>query len=184
MTDEAEPQQVAPDAAEAPAAGEGSGSAGEAGVPTSDSGGQRCMHPDRDAYRELVGRLRSEGYWVCTDLCGVDYLGFEAPRNLPDGVRGERFEVVANLLDPTRRRRIRIRVQVPEDDPVVDSIVGMHPGVDFHERETFDLFGIAFDGHPHLSRILLPDEWEGHPLRKDYSVGAIPVQFKAAGSSR
>jgi NADH-quinone oxidoreductase subunit C len=92
--------------------------------------------------------------------------------------------VVANLLDPTRRRRIRVRVQVPEGEPVVDSIVAIHPGVDFHERETFDLFGIEFDGHPHLSRILLPDEWEGHPLRKDYSVGSIPVQFKAAGSAR
>lgn len=189
MTDEAVPEQTgpeqtAPGAADAPEAGGVAESATEPGVPTSDSGGQRCMHPDRDTYRELIGQLRSEGYWVCTDLCGVDYLGFEAPRNLPDGVRPERFEVVANLLDPTRRRRVRIRVQVPEDDPVVDSLVGIHPGVDFHERETFDLFGIAFDGHPHLSRILLPDEWEGHPLRKDYSVGAIPVQFKAAGSAR
>jgi NADH-quinone oxidoreductase subunit C len=178
MTDEAEAAEAAG------TAGEGGDSASEPGVPASDSGGQTCLHPDRGSYRELIGQLRSEGYWVCTDLCGVDYLGFEAPRSLPETVRAERFEVVANLLDPTRRRRIRIRVQVPEADTVIDSIVGIHPGVDFHERETYDLFGIAFDGHPHLSRILLPDEWEGHPLRKDYSVGAIPVQFKAAGSAR
>lgn len=154
------------------------------GIPTSDSGGQACLHPDRDAYRELIEELRTDGYWVCTDLCAVDYLDFEAQRNLPDGVRAERFELVANLLDPTERRRVRVRVQVPAEDPSIDSITGVHPGVDFHERETFDLFGITFVGHPHLSRILMPDEWEGHPLRKDYSIGSIPVQFKAAGSAR
>jgi NADH-quinone oxidoreductase subunit C len=153
-------------------------------VPATDSGGQVCLHPDRAAYRGLVEELRADGYWVCTDLCAVDYLDFEAPRDLPQSVQAERFEVVANLLDPTQRRRVRIRVQVPVDDPVIDSITGVHPGVDFHERETFDLFGISFEGHPHLSRILMPDEWEGHPLRKDYSIGSIPVQFKAAGSAR
>ena len=62
--------------------------------------------------------------------------------------------------------------------------MAIHPGLDFHEWERFDLFGIAFDGHPNLSRILGPDVWEGHPVRKDYSVGALPVQFKAAGSAR
>lgn len=160
------------------------GQAQAGSIPTSDSGNQRCVHPDRSAYRGLIEELRGDGYWVCTDLCAVDYLDFEAPRNLPDGVEAERFEIVANLLDPTQRRRVRVRVQVPADDPSIDSITGVHPGVDFHERETFDLFGIAFEGHPHLSRILMPDEWEGHPLRKDYSIGSIPVQFKAAGSAR
>ena len=157
---------------------------GAGSIPTSESGGQPCLHPDRSQYRELVETLRSEGYWMCTDLCAVDYLDHAARRSLPAGVAPQRFEVVANLLDPTQRRRVRIRVQVPEDDPVIDSISAVHPGVDFHERETWDLFGISFEGHPHLSRILLPDEWAGHPLRKDYLTGSIPVQFKAAGSAR
>ncbi len=100
------------------------------------------------------------------------------------GVEPERFEVVANLLDPTERSRVRIRIQVPESDPTVASLTSLHPGVDFHERETFDLFGIRFEGHPHLTRILMPDDWEGHPLRKDYAVGRIPVQFKATGAAR
>lgn len=154
------------------------------GAPVAFSGAQRTVHPHRDGYLGVVEGLRNDGYWVCTDLCGVDYQGYAPARGLPAGVAPERFEVVANLLDPTTRQRIRIRVQVPESDPVVASLAALHPGVDFHERETWDLFGIHFDGHPHLARILMPDEWEGHPLRKDYAVGRIPVQFKAPGSAR
>jgi NADH-quinone oxidoreductase subunit C len=154
------------------------------GAPLSGSGTQRTLHPDRDAYPELMAALRADGYWVCTDLCGVDYLGFAARRGLPEGVEAERFEVVANLLDPTQRVRLRVRVQVPESDPTIASLTSVHPGVDYHERETWDLFGIHFEGHPHLTRILMPDDWDGHPLRKDYAMGTIPVQFKAAGTAR
>ena len=74
---------------------------------------------------------------------------------------------------------MRLRVQVPEDDPVVPSLFDLYPGTEAMEREVFDLFGIRFDGHPDLTRILMPEDWEGHPLRKDYAVGRIPVQFKA-----
>lgn len=154
------------------------------GVPVTRSVGQVVLHPDREAYPGLVERLRSEGYWVCVDLCGVDYLTYDAPRNLPAGVQPGRFEVVVELLDPTERRRVRIRVQVPGDDAVLASITAVHPGADAHERETWDLFGISFEGHPHLSRILMPDDWEGHPLRKDSPVGEIPVQFKATRALR
>ncbi|MFV0316541.1 MAG: NADH-quinone oxidoreductase subunit C [Microthrixaceae bacterium] len=149
------------------------------GVPVSSSGGQVVLHPSREEYADLVARLRGEGYWVCLDLCGVDYLTYDPPRDLPAGIEPQRFEVVAELVDPTQRQRLRIRVQVPAEDPTVASIVAVHPGVDAHEREVFDLFGIDFEGHPHLTRILLPDEWVGHPLRKDEPVGSIPVQFKA-----
>ncbi|MBS1838412.1 MAG: NADH-quinone oxidoreductase subunit C, partial [Actinobacteria bacterium] len=87
-----------------------------------------------------------------------------------------------NFLDHVAHRRIRIRLQVPADDPLVPTLTHLHPGVTNHERETFDLFGIRFDGHPDMSRILLPDDWDGHPLRKDDPTGRIPVQFKGATS--
>ncbi|MCZ7628200.1 MAG: NADH-quinone oxidoreductase subunit C [Microthrixaceae bacterium] len=149
------------------------------GVPMVRVGTQATLHPDREEYVGLVESLRADGYWLCVDLCGVDYLTYEAPRGLPEGVEAERFEVVVGLVDPTGRRRLRVRVQVPGDDPTIDSLVAVHPGVDAYERETWDLFGITFEGHPGLSRILLPDTWEGHPLRKDSPTGDIPVQFKA-----
>jgi NADH-quinone oxidoreductase subunit C len=101
-------------------------------------------------------------------------------RALPDGVGRERFEIVVNLLDMAGRRRIRLRVQVPESDPSIPSLFDIHPGTEAMEREVFDMFGIAFDGHPDLTRILMPEDWIGHPLRKDYEVGEIPVQFKGA----
>jgi len=116
---------------------------------------------------------------MCVDLCGIDYLDF-MHRKLPAGVSGERFEVVVNLLDIVHRRRIRLRVQVPESDPSMASIFDIHPGSEAMEREAFDMFGITFDGHPDPSRILMPEDWIGHPLRKDYEIGKIPVQFKAA----
>lgn len=140
--------------------------------------------PDRGSYLEVISALRGDGYWVLSDLCGVDYLGFAAPRPLPPEIPAERFEVVANLLDPTARRRVRVRVQVPEEDPRIDSVSHLHPGAENHERETFDLFGIVFEGHPDPSRILLPEDWVGHPLRKDYATGRIPVQFKGATPAR
>lgn len=185
---ESEPPQDAPDDAA------GDESAGEApvldapelvrGVPATRSGDQVVLHPHRDDYFEVVQRLRSEGFWVCVDLCAVDYLTYDAPRQLPPGTGPERFEVVVGLLDPTVRERLRLRVQVPAEEPALSSITPIHPGADAHEREAYDLFGIDFSGHPHLSRILMPDEWEGHPLRKDEPVGAIPVQFKATREAR
>ncbi len=133
---------------------------------------------------DVVRRLRDEGYWACLDLVGVDYLGYAADRHLPIGVNPERFEVVAMFISHTDRSRVRVRVQVPAEDPTVPSLVQLHPGAEYPEREAYDMFGIVFDGHPDPSRILMPDEWEGHPLRKDHAVGRIPVQFKGAPSSR
>ena len=89
--------------------------------------------------------------------------------------------MVVNLLSLERRERVRVRVQVPHADPVVPSLFELFPGTEAPEREVYDMFGIAFDGHPDLTRILMPEDWDGHPLRKDYAVGAIPVQFKGAG---
>lgn len=92
------------------------------------------------------------------DLCGVDYLGRKEPR----------FEVVYQLYSISHRHTIRIRAEVPEDDPVIDSVSAIWDGANWHERECYDMFGIRFNGHPDLRRILMPEDWEGYPLRKDY----------------
>ncbi|MDP8975118.1 MAG: NADH-quinone oxidoreductase subunit C [Actinomycetota bacterium] len=147
------------------------------------SHGQRVLHVTPESYLDVVSKLRAEGFDMCVDLCAVDYLAHPS-RSLPDGIAGERFEVVVNLLSLEQRKRVRVRVQVPESDPRLTSLFGLYPGTEAMEREAFDLLGVRFDGHPDLSRILMPEDWEGHPLRKDYSVGRVPVQFKAARSTR
>jgi len=155
-----------------------------AGVPTQFGiGGIQVLFPALDAYVSTIAALREAGFEMCADLCAVDYLGHPG-RPLPDGVEPERFEVVVNLLSLSGRRRTRVRVQVSEVSPVVPSIFGVYPGTEAMEREAFDLLGIRFDGHPDLSRILMPEEWEGHPLRKDYGSGRVPVQFKEAPGPR
>ena len=153
------------------------------GAISSLSRGQLVVHASRDEYLELVGSLYDDGYRVCMDLTGVDYL-MQMDRALPAGVRPERFEVVLNLLSTELRRRLRVRVQVPEADLTLPSIFLLHPGTEAMERETYDMFGIVFTDHPDMSRILMPDDWEGHPLRKDFGVGRIPVQFKGAPPAR
>ncbi len=151
------------------------------GCPRSDSRGQLVVHPDRERYMETVKALTDDGYTMCVDLTVVDYIAFDG-RSLPDGVTPERFEVVANFLDIAAGRRIRVRVQVPADEPTLPTLFDVHPGTEAMEREAYDMFGIVFTDHPDLSRILMPEDWEGHPLRKDYDVGQIPVQFKEAHS--
>ncbi len=139
--------------------------------------------PSRETYKQMVGAFREAGFELCSDLCGVDFLTHPG-RALPAGLTAERFEVVVNLLSLSLRQRVRVRVQVPESDPVVDSITDVYPGADAMERETYDLVGIIFAGHPDMTRILMPEDWEGHPLRKDYGVGRVPVQFKEAPGPR
>ena len=154
------------------------------GVPRAGGKGvDEVAFPDRDRYVAMVAAYRDAGFEMCADLCAVDYLTHPG-RDLPPGVRAERFEVVVNLLSLSQVRRVRVRVQVPEDDPVLPSLIDLYPGVDAMEREAFDLVGIVFTGHPDLTRILMPEDWEGHPLRNDYGVGRVPVQFKEAPGPR
>lgn len=153
------------------------------GVPLSDSRGQRVLHPSRAEYVKTVKALLADTFVLCADLTAVDYLTF-AGRSLPAGVAAERFEVVVNLLSVERRERIRVRVQVPADDATVPTLFDLYPGTEAMEREVFDMFGIVFTDHPDLTRILMPEDWEGHPLRKDYDVGRIPVQFSGDFASR
>jgi NADH-quinone oxidoreductase subunit C len=151
------------------------------GCPVQDSHGQRVLHATRDQYVSVIKALADEGYEMCVDLTGADYL--EMPqRTIGLGIQPERFELVVNLLSLSQRKRIRVRVQVPAEDATVPTLFDIHPGTEAHERETFDMFGIVFSGHPDMTRILMPEDWDGHPLRKDYSQGSIPVQFKGAHS--
>ncbi|MEM9561652.1 MAG: NADH-quinone oxidoreductase subunit C [Actinomycetota bacterium] len=148
--------------------------------PVTWSQGQKVIHVERDRWLDVAETLLADGWNMCVDVTAVDYLQYEVPRHLPAGVAPERFEVVASFISHARRERIRARAQVPADDATIASLYGTYPGSDYLEREVFDLMGIVFDGHPDLSRILMPETWDGHPLRKDYAVGAIPVQFKAS----
>jgi NADH-quinone oxidoreductase subunit C len=145
------------------------------------SRGERTIHTDAAGYMKLVSALKLDGYNTCVDLCAVDYLTNEH-RDIPEPIQRERFEVVANLLSHANRQRIRVRVQVPASNQV-PSLFDLYPGTEAMEREAYDLFGVDFVGHPDLTRILLPDGWEGHPLRKDEATGRIPVQFKQGNQS-
>jgi NADH:ubiquinone oxidoreductase subunit C len=115
---------------------------------------------------ERARSLRAEG-WTLQGYCGVDRLGLGGPR----------FEMVAHLLNREERTRDLLHVAATGENPTIPSITEVWPTADWMEREAFDMFGIVFDGHPNLTRILMPDEWEGHPLRKDYGVGKIPIDF-------
>jgi NADH-quinone oxidoreductase subunit C len=151
------------------------------GCITADSRGQTVVFPTAAQYVTLMKKLLDDGYTLCSDLCGVDYLQMPG-RSLPAGVIAGRFEVVVNLLNPVARTRVRVRAQLDADDPVIGTMFDLWPGTEAMEREAYDMFGIRFDGHPDLTRILMPEDWDGYPLRKDYEVGRIPVQFKGANS--
>ena len=134
------------------------------------SGDQDTVIVPKDQWRAFAGAAHEAGFEMLVDLTAVDYLRRHRVR----------FEVVAGLLSLEHNLRLRLRAPVEDDDPTVPSLVPVYPGANFYERETFDLFGIIFEDHPDLTRILLPDDWVGHPLRKDFSTGAVPVQFKSS----
>jgi len=152
-------------------------------VPGTSTSGQELLFTPRGRYHELVTTLKVSGFEMLADLTAVDYLTHPG-RELPAGFSSKRFEVVVNLLSLSHVRRLRVRVQVPESDPVLETLWDLYPGCEAMEREVYDMFGIVFRGHPDLTRILMPEDWEGFPLRKDYAVGRIPVQFKEAPGPR
>jgi NADH-quinone oxidoreductase subunit C len=135
--------------------------------------GELTLYVHRDRILELCRTLRDdEGlrFELLSSLSGVDYGEQVA----------ERLHVVYHLTSMTYRRRVRLEVAVTVDDPHVPSVVEVYPTADWQERETWDMYGVIFDGHPALTRILMPDDWEGHPQRKDYPLGGIPVEYKGA----
>ncbi len=109
----------------------------------------RYLHDDADLFFDYL-----------VDVCGADYLG----------KKEKRFEVVYHLYSIKHRHAVRIKAEVPGDKPSIDSVVPIWAGANWHEREAYDMYGIVFNGHPDLRRVLLPEDWEGYPLRKDYPV--------------
>jgi NADH:ubiquinone oxidoreductase subunit C len=143
-----------------------------------DSHTQPVVYVARERWHDVAAFLRDEQRFTqCVDITAVDH-SHDATRLSVAGVAPERFQVVANFLSHPRNRRLRVIAEVPETDPTIASLTDLYPGVNFAEREVYDLLGISFEGHPDLTRILLPDDWEGHPLRKDDSPARVPVTFK------
>ncbi|WP_018686380.1 NADH-quinone oxidoreductase subunit C [Actinokineospora enzanensis] len=135
--------------------------------------GEITFYVHREHLLALCRLLRDEPalrFELCSSVSGVDY-GVDI---------AQRLHSVYHLTSMTYRRRIRLEVAVDVDDPHVPSVVEVYPTADWHERETWDMFGIVYDGHPALTRILMPDDWDGHPQRKDYPLGGIPVEYKGA----
>ncbi len=129
------------------------------------------LHIKRDRLFEVAKKLRdtpSLRFEMCMGVNGVHY-----PADT-----GRELHAVYPLLSLTHNRRIRLEVSVPESDPHIPSLVELWAGNNWHERETYDMFGIIFDGHPSLTRILMPDDWHGHPQRKDYPLGGIAIEYK------
>jgi NADH-quinone oxidoreductase subunit C len=130
-------------------------------------------HVRREHLLAFVTALRDEPglrFELCLGVDGVHY-----PHET-----GRELHAVYQFQSITHNRRVRVEVSVPDDDARIPSIVAVYPTCDWHERETWDFFGIVFDGHPALTRIMMPDDWPGHPQRKDYPLGGIPVEFKGA----
>ena len=133
--------------------------------------GELTLHIKREKLFEVAKVLRDTlRFEVCLGVSGVHY---------PED-KGRELHAVYPLLSMTNNRRIRLEVSVPDSDPHIPSLVEVWAGNNWHERETFDMFGIIFDGHPALTRILMPDDWPGHPQRKDYPLGGIPVEYIGA----
>ena len=135
--------------------------------------GELTFYVRRDRLPEVARILRDDpalAFELCTGVSGVHY-----PQDT-----GHELHAVYHLVSISRNRRLRLEVGAPDADPHVPSLVEVYPTCDWHERETWDFFGIIFDGHPALTRIEMPDDWKGHPQRKDYPLGGIPVEYRGA----
>jgi NADH-quinone oxidoreductase subunit C len=136
--------------------------------------GELTLHVRRERLLEVAALLRDEPslrFEMCSSVSGADY---------PADPTGRRLHAVYHLVSLTWRRRLRLEVSVADGDPRIPSVTGLWAGANWHERETWDMFGIVFEGHPGLTRILMPDDWPGHPQRKDYPLGGVPVEYKGA----
>ena len=134
--------------------------------------GDRWVSVPRERIRESLQELKAQGFRSYIFMTCVDHLAAPDVEKPP-----ERYELVYQLRDMERRQELRLRVFVPESDPRVPSAHDIFKPANWDERETYDLFGIVFNDHPDLTRILMPDDWVGHPLRRDYPVGGETVEF-------
>lgn len=145
----------------------------EAILQTTVDRGEITFYVAREQLLAIAKVLRDDGglrFELLSSVSGVDY-GVDVP---------QRLHSVYHFTSLTYRRRIRLEVTLDIEDAHVPSLVGIYPTADWQERETWDMFGIVYDGHPALTRILMPDDWDGHPQRKDYPLGGIPVEYKGA----
>jgi NADH-quinone oxidoreductase subunit C len=143
--------------------------------------GELTLYIERERIAEVCQVLRDDPslrFELLSSVSGVDYL--DAPNGEQVNGSPRRLHCVYHLTSMTYRHRIRLEVELTTDDPHVPSVTSVYPTADWQERETWDMFGIIFDGHPALTRILMPDDWEGHPQRKDYPLGGVPVEYKGA----
>ena len=135
--------------------------------------GELTLHVKREKLVDVARVLRDKLLFeMCMGVNGVHY----------PNETGRELHAVYPLLSITNNRRIRLEVACPDSDPHIPSLVEVWAGNNWHERETFDMFGIIFDGHPALTRILMPDDWQGHPQRKDYALNGINVEYKGASA--
>ncbi|HWG60607.1 MAG TPA: NADH-quinone oxidoreductase subunit C [Streptosporangiaceae bacterium] len=135
--------------------------------------GELTFYVPRERLLQVAAVLRDDpalAFELCGGVSGVHY-----PADA-----GRELHAVYHLLSITHNRRLRVEVTAPDADPHMPSVVEIYPTCDWHERETWDFFGIVFDGHPALTRIEMPDDWKGHPQRKDYPLGGIPVEYRGA----
>jgi NADH-quinone oxidoreductase subunit C len=121
--------------------------------------GELTLTIARDAIRDAAATVQAAGYNFFEDMTAVDWFPSEP-----------RFQLSYHILSHSYKEYVRLRVLIDGDDPVIDSITPVWPSANYYEREVFDLFGVRFAGHPNLRRIMMPDNWKGHPLRKDYPV--------------
>ena len=147
--------------------------------------GELTVHVNPAKIAEVCQVLRDDPslrFELCSSVSGVDYLDAESA----EGVAGRhsagsrRLHVVYQLTSMTYRRRLRVECAVTAEDPHLPTVTEIYPTAYWQERETYDMFGVVFDGHPNLTRILMPDDWEGHPQRKDYPLGGVAVEYKGA----
>lgn len=129
--------------------------------------GELTMVIDREVVLPVMTMLKEDPDFQ------FNFLSYVTAADYSQYNRTPRFEVVWNLLSLTKKHRLRVKAGVPEDDPTIDSVFPIWQTANFQEREAFDMFGIIFQGHPDLRRILMPDDWEGHPLRKDFPLGGV-----------
>jgi NADH-quinone oxidoreductase subunit C len=135
--------------------------------------GELTFYVHRQHLPAVAARLRDDPalrFEMCSGVSGVHYPQDE----------GRELHAVYHLLSITHNRRVRLEVTAPDADPHIPTLVGVYPTCNWHERETWDFFGVIFDGHPALTRIEMPDDWKGHPQRKDYPLGGIPVEYRGA----
>ncbi|QLE72670.1 NADH-quinone oxidoreductase subunit C [Streptomyces rectiverticillatus] len=145
--------------------------------------GELTFHIAREHLPRAARTLRDDPalrFELCTGVSGVHFPGAASDQTASDQNVGRELHAVYHLRSITHNRLIRLEVSAPDADPHIPSIVDVYPTNDWHERETYDFFGIVFDGHPALTRIMMPDDWQGFPQRKDYPLGGIPVEYKGA----